>query len=216
MARAPTELAVTCPRREALLADSGIGGGAGGSGAGGGVLGAVSRQLQASGPAGGDQQPQFRSAGALPHPPRRKGDRQSLGLRPSRFCVTSAGSPFYLQFPRGRYRPHLHLRPDRLGQDGGAELHAGPAGEAAAPAGVHRQGSRRRDLRARLRRDLSGPEDGRVPTGFAPFKALDYAQPANRAFLSAWCASLATPPDVGSPPKKIERSKRPSLSPWRP
>ena len=32
-----------------------------------------------------------------------------------------------------------------------------------------------------------------VPTGFAPFKALDYAVPANRAFLSALVRQLATP-----------------------
>jgi len=32
-----------------------------------------------------------------------------------------------------------------------------------------------------------------VPTGFAPFKALDYAAPANRAFLSALVRQLSTP-----------------------
>ena len=32
-----------------------------------------------------------------------------------------------------------------------------------------------------------------VPTGFAPFKALDYAAPANRAFLSRLVRQLATP-----------------------
>jgi type IV secretion system protein VirB4 len=34
-----------------------------------------------------------------------------------------------------------------------------------------------------------------APTGFAPFKALDFAEPANRAFLAGLVRQIATPPD---------------------
>ena len=34
-----------------------------------------------------------------------------------------------------------------------------------------------------------------VPTGFAPFKALDFVVPANRAFLASLVRQIATPPD---------------------
>ena len=104
--------------------------------------------------AGGDQLPQFRGLLALPHPSRRQGRRQPLG--PGGRAAADLGRlALLLQLPSSATSatpssaaPPAPARPS-------SRTSCWRSSRGSAPAGVHRQGPRRRDLRARLRRDLS-------------------------------------------------------------
>ena len=52
------------------------------------------------------------------------------------------------------------------------------------------------------------------PSGFAPFKALDYT-PANRAFLASLVRKIATPPDRSLTAQEDRARSRRRSAPWR-
>ena len=103
----------------------------------------------------------------------------TTGARRSRVLETTVGRPLLFQFPQGRPRQLHRHRPVGLGQDGGAELPAGPGAQVRSAHRLLRQGSRRGDVPARHRRPLRRAAARRADR--ASIRCSWPTRPANRA-----------------------------------